>query len=518
MSLSGGETEIEDVEGFEAASKRAGESFYLKINDALGIVGFGFYLAWFYLAMTCSNGVERLPQTTAILLVFGFLLGEACCSLLVVFVAKYLATRKVICVLAVVSGAFLVVPSVVGFATLDEVVLFLAWFVSGIGAVFLLALWGYFLAQLNHSQAPIYMASATCVAVVLLMLVRVFLREDVLVLACILCALISVSLYLVWAFRLWSFGLFVYPENVRPPDWRSLLHTAGAMVANSFLLGFGFYSLAISVDRLSGGLIVCGFLAATIFKIIDIKMGNRYQVDKIIKVIAPVAAICFLLMPFVSHATRFALVFVMVFFAMVDETVCWSAVSEYMHVHQVQPFANMAFGRFGDIVGLFLGFGSGYAIFGLDIEGIVVPSLFLSVVVIVFVVLQTFFFRDNYTPYIEHKDLSEELEKTVPIPDEQLQSRGAWMRQCQLFAEYYNLTPRQEEVLFLLAKGRSSSYIEKRLVITSHTVKAHVYGIYQKSDIHSRHELLERLEEFEDDGVRVPLPQSIRGKGDFANE
>ena len=512
MALSNKKTEVASIESFEAVSQQMNETLYLKVNDAIAIVGFGLYLSWFYLTMTCSNGAGYFSQMTSILLVFGFLLGEAFCSLLVAFLAKHLAKRKRICILAVVSCVLLAMPSVVSIVPRGgEIIFFSSWFLSGVGAVLLLGLWGYFLAQLNHSQAPMYMACASLVAIASLILAKVFLREDMLAFACVACAMLSTMLYLAWAFRLWSLSLFVYPENVRPPDWRSLLHSAGAMVANSFLLGFGFYFLATSTDRVGNALILLGFLAAAVFKIFDIKAGNRYQVDKIIKVIAPVAAVCFLLMPFASQFGRFTLVFIMVFFAMIDEIVCWSAVSEYMHVHRVQPFANMAFGRFGDIVGLFLGFGSAYAIFGSSIEEAVSPSLFSSVVVIAFVVLQAFFFKDNYTPYIEHKDLNEELEKDYTVADGQSQGKGAWMRRCQLFAEYYSLTPRQTEVLFLLAKGRSSSYIEKQLVITNHTVKAHVYGIYQKADIHSRQELMERLEEFEDDGVRIPVPQTVRG-------
>ena len=74
----------------------------------------------------------------------------------------------------------------------------------------------------------------------------------------------------------------------------------------------------------------------------------------------------------------------------------------------------------------------------------------------------------------------------------------------ELFAEHYGLTPRQTEVLMLVARGYSMKSIEEQLVVSSHTVKAHVYGIYQKADIHSRQQLMAQIAQFEDDGEENP--------------
>lgn len=75
--------------------------------------------------------------------------------------------------------------------------------------------------------------------------------------------------------------------------------------------------------------------------------------------------------------------------------------------------------------------------------------------------------------------------------------KGMWRRRCTLVAERYSLSPREEEVLSLLAKGRNTEYIQKELSVSSHTVKAHVYNIYRKLGIHSRHELMDIIEGFD---------------------
>ena len=107
-------------------------------------------------------------------------------------------------------------------------------------------------------------------------------------------------------------------------------------------------------------------------------------------------------------------------------------------------------------------------------------------------------FRDNYTPLIAQKDVEEDLAEERIVQSED-RHHGSWQRRCHRFAEHYDLTPRQTEVLLLIARGYSMKSIEEQLVVSSHTVKAHVYGIYQKADIHSRQQLMNQIAQFEDD-------------------
>ncbi len=48
------------------------------------------------------------------------------------------------------------------------------------------------------------------------------------------------------------------------------------------------------------------------------------------------------------------------------------------------------------------------------------------------------------------------------------------------------LTPREQEVLGLVAKGYSNVEIAERLYISKHTVKNHVSNIYRKLDVDDR--------------------------------
>ena len=59
----------------------------------------------------------------------------------------------------------------------------------------------------------------------------------------------------------------------------------------------------------------------------------------------------------------------------------------------------------------------------------------------------------------------------------------------------YGLTPRETEIVSLLARGRDQAFIAEYLHISVDTVKTHRRSIYRKLDIHSHQELLTLLED-----------------------
>ncbi|MDR0351003.1 MAG: helix-turn-helix transcriptional regulator, partial [Coriobacteriales bacterium] len=61
---------------------------------------------------------------------------------------------------------------------------------------------------------------------------------------------------------------------------------------------------------------------------------------------------------------------------------------------------------------------------------------------------------------------------------------------CHELAVVHKLTPREEEIICMMAKGRSSTYIINELVISEGTFRTHSYRIYQKLGIHKNIELL----------------------------
>ena len=74
---------------------------------------------------------------------------------------------------------------------------------------------------------------------------------------------------------------------------------------------------------------------------------------------------------------------------------------------------------------------------------------------------------------------------------------GFFRKRCELVAQRYALTPREEEVFLLLAKGRNAEHIAEQLVVSPATAKSHIYHIYRKLDISSQQHLMNIVEDYD---------------------
>lgn len=90
---------------------------------------------------------------------------------------------------------------------------------------------------------------------------------------------------------------------------------------------------------------------------------------------------------------------------------------------------------------------------------------------------------------------TEQKSAMVSENDESNKSRGTSINplntRCDELASQWGLTPRECEVLDLLAQGRSQPSIARELYCSPETVKVHVRHIYEKAGIHSKDALLE---------------------------
>ena len=73
----------------------------------------------------------------------------------------------------------------------------------------------------------------------------------------------------------------------------------------------------------------------------------------------------------------------------------------------------------------------------------------------------------------------------------------SFQARCDEMASEFSLTPRESEVLSLLAKGRNAEYIANQLVVTPATIKSHIYHIYQKLGVNSQQRLMDLVDEGE---------------------
>ena len=65
------------------------------------------------------------------------------------------------------------------------------------------------------------------------------------------------------------------------------------------------------------------------------------------------------------------------------------------------------------------------------------------------------------------------------------------------FAEDYGLTRREDEVLSYLERGRSAKVIADALFVSESTVRTHIRRILEKTDLHSKQQVIDLIEHYQ---------------------
>lgn len=99
-------------------------------------------------------------------------------------------------------------------------------------------------------------------------------------------------------------------------------------------------------------------------------------------------------------------------------------------------------------------------------------------------VLTAMLFVANERTFVELLDADDES----PSTPRRFQLR------CESVAQLYGLTPRETQVMTLIAKGRTSQRIQEVLELSASTVNTHVNHIYRKMDVHGRQEMIDVIE------------------------
>lgn len=66
-------------------------------------------------------------------------------------------------------------------------------------------------------------------------------------------------------------------------------------------------------------------------------------------------------------------------------------------------------------------------------------------------------------------------------------------RVCESAAQDFGLSPREAEILKLIARGHAVDAVAKKLVVSPYTVQTHIQHIYRKMQVHKRSELMDYL-------------------------
>ena len=61
----------------------------------------------------------------------------------------------------------------------------------------------------------------------------------------------------------------------------------------------------------------------------------------------------------------------------------------------------------------------------------------------------------------------------------------------------FDLSKREQEILMLVLEGKSNTQIEEELFISYNTVKNHIYNIFQKTRVKTRHQLIHLITRYQ---------------------
>ncbi|MEG2934421.1 MAG: helix-turn-helix transcriptional regulator [Gordonibacter sp.] len=255
-------------------------------------------------------------------------------------------------------------------------------------------------------------------------------------------------------------------------------------------------SMGPIVALIGGASGIAGVLVALLWAL----LGSKVDIDMAIvqRISLPILIAGILLFPFFDGAGK-VVCGGMVVAALAHSTIvgwCTTSIDNYeFRLHPIDRFAlRQAPSNIGFFVGAIVAF---VILFVYPLSG---TQLSLLMVVFALVVILMFCVYGGDDAKMRRR-LNELL--APPIANnssggaggEQSSQAGFFRKRCDCVSERYGLTPREEEVFFLLAKGRNAEYIAEQLVVSSATAKSHIYHIYRKLDINSQQHLMNIVEE-----------------------
>jgi DNA-binding CsgD family transcriptional regulator len=462
------------------------------------VLGVAFLLAWVLSVLSNPLLFKAVSKTLAPIAAQEIFIVASLVIVSAVWTASHFKrfTKRTVALLTVISALS---PIAALFDTLgaDIDLILVFWALSGFGTMTLLMFWGFYFSTLEHHRAVLYPALSFAFMAMLVVLTGLF-AEPVATIVMILFPLISLSmLYLERMTRSSAEAIPLHQEYPAPhrkpfPERNSLFRPALRTFRNNLCFGFAlsyFFLLTTHSSSFVFGVVV---FAVCVVRILDLFFREFIDIESIARIIMPLAAVTILPLSFANATVSFVLCCVILAYSVLADMTNWSAVSEKAQSNKIEALTIFCSDRMGNLAGLGIGMLIASFAFGTGLPESADGSFLPSLVVIILACIYPIVFNDDTSAQI--------AVDTAQPQDEDDQDRtryGSWRQKCMKFAEHYHLSPRQQEVMLLLAKGRDANYIEENLVISGHTAKAHIYNIYSKTNVHSHQELINLIEAFE---------------------
>ncbi len=295
------------------------------------------------------------------------------------------------------------------------------------------------------------------------------------------------------------------PASVRR-SWRAGTRAGSPVLfAVIFALGIvsGYATFAVFGERGGAGLSYAALFAAVLVCAIASRFSkNRIDVAFHFGLLLVLAGL--LVVPFVgqagvgaavalSHVSNTLLMAGSECFAIL----VWAVLARRGFLDPSRALVALAGGRLAAALGALVGLIVGSSARSFSAVNPVVPdaiavALAFALVAYCLIGLRSFSFEesvDGVSP--EEAEGASPVPAVAVAPPAEVDPSAAVERRCERLAALRGLTGREEEVLKLMARGRSGAYIAEHLVISQNTVKTHVKHIYAKLDAHSQQDVVD---------------------------
>lgn len=287
---------------------------------------------------------------------------------------------------------------------------------------------------------------------------------------------------------------FPEPEKI---DWKTSMGRLKLLSRNLLTPGFAGLSFGVSVafgmfllgQPVTFAVCLAGIGAGSLAALaIVAARPTMPRVSSIERVVFPLFGGCLLLLPFCGGFIQTMLLVLLIATISCYFVFHWCILMALSYRHHVQTAFHYAQGLIAPAGGIAIGWGCTCAIILLAAMPLADAVRVVALVVVFLLIVDL-----AIVPYASNKTVETMFDDEEPA-DTDMGKAATWRTRCETVCSEHGLTPREQEVFALLAKGRNAEHIGKELFISNHTVKTHTSRIYRKLSINSQQELIDLIE------------------------
>ena len=277
-----------------------------------------------------------------------------------------------------------------------------------------------------------------------------------------------------------------------PIDFEPIIFAYGVVFGVAFVLLINTSSTGILMG-------VAGIFVGSVILVVAAAIGKKLSMVMLIRIVTVVLVFACLLIPFVTGYPFMFCLCIPVGLWAVFLSANFASLLKLVIIKKVHVFYHISTGLIPKSAGFLVGWVlAAFLVVKQPVMPNVLP-LMLGMTFLLVLVSMVF-----YPQRSQHSEEGEQEGDFIvePITLSESSSEGLFNLKCEAVAKLYGLSPREMDILLYLARGRNAEYICNKLVISSHTVKSHIYSIYRKTNSHSQQKVMDLVDEYP-----IKLPQ-----------